>query len=326
MSFFGGGTDFPAFYDAYGGSVISTTIDKYCYVTVRRLPAFFDYRNELIYSKVERVGMPDEINHPLIRNAMRHTNTENIRLTYDADLPARSGLGTSSSFAVGMLNAFHVLAGRRESKRNLADDAIYVERVLCAEAGGVQDQIAAAYGGFNRIDFFEGGYSVAPMQISWERRNALNDNLLLYFSGFSRYSFELAEKQAQAIKDKTPELLEMINVVDEAQAILCSPKICLSEFGKLLDRSWKLKRGLTDRITTDHIDAMYAHACRSGALGGKLLGAGGGGFLLFYVEKERQDAFKAAFSDYIHIPFRFETAGAVLLQDGFGQGDAPSAN
>ena len=191
MSFFGGGTDLPQFYEEHGGAVISTTFDKYCYVNVRHLPRFFDYSTELSYSKIERVTDVNDIVHPAVREAMKYLDMREIRLTYEADLPARSGLGTSSSFAVGMLNAFYALKGKYADKRKLAEDAIYLERVLCQEAGGLQDQIAAAYGGFNRIDFKGDGWDVRPLILSPDRKKALNRKLLLFFTGFSRFSADL---------------------------------------------------------------------------------------------------------------------------------------
>ena len=201
MSFFGGGTDFEEYFKEHGGAVLSTTFDKYCYVSVRHLPRFFDYWNEIIYSKIERVRHTEEIVHPAIRNAMLMKDMHELRLSYDADLPARSGLGTSSSFAVGMLNAFSALKGKKLGKRQLADEAIYLERVLCRESGGIQDQIAAAYGGLNLISFGADGFRVKPLELSKERRQALNDSLLLFFTGFSRFSSDIQQNTVKALKD-----------------------------------------------------------------------------------------------------------------------------
>ncbi len=312
MSFFGGGTDFPDFYREYGGSVLSTTFDKYCYVNVRHLPRFFDYTSEFCYSKIERVTGVDEIMHPAIREAMKFLKMHEIRLSYEADLPARSGLGTSSSFAVGMLNAFHALKGQYADKKRLADEAIYLERTLCKEAGGVQDQIAAAYGGFNRIDFNADGYTVNPVIIPSERKEELDHNLMLYFTGFSRFSSDIQIATKKALSSKKQQLLEMKELVNEAEKILTS-KRSLNEFGKLLDYTWKLKRGITNEITSDSIDAVYAKAIQAGAMGGKLLGAGGGGFLLFYVEPDKQDKVKEAMSQLLYVPFSFENIGARVL-------------
>lgn len=290
MSFFGGGTDFPGFYKEHGGAVISTTFDKYCYVNVRHLPPFFEYSTELSYSKIERVKNIDEINHPSIRECMRYLDMRDIRLTYEADLPAKSGLGTSSSFAVGMLNAFYSLKGKYKSKRELADDAIYLERELCNEAGGVQDQIAVAFGGFNRIDFSADGYQVTPVVMSNERKEKLNDNLMMFFTGFSRFSSDIQTSTQAVLKDKTAQLLEMYSLVDTAQGILTDKNSDLNDFGRLLDHTWKLKRGITTRISTNSLDEIYEKAMSAGALGGKLLGAGGGGFFVFYVEPEKRQA------------------------------------
>lgn len=312
MSFFGGGTDFEDFYREHGGAVISTTFNKYCYVNVRNLPGFFDFATELSYSQIERVNDINEINHPAIREAMRNLNIRNIRLTYEADLPARTGLGTSSSFAVGMIHAFHALKGEYITKQELADEAIFLERVCCRETGGLQDQIAVAYGGLNRIDFNREGYSVKPIIIPQEKKKQLNKNLMLFFTGFSRFSFEIQKKFQQDMGKKEESLLAMLEIVDEAEKVLSS-KGNLNEFGRLLDYSWKLKRGLTDSISTDVIDMIYDKAVANGALGGKLLGAGGGGFLLFYVEREYQNAVKDVLKDFLLVPFAFENEGTRIL-------------
>ena len=313
MSFFGGGTDFPEYFKSYGGAVLSTTFDKYCYVSVRHLPRFFEYRNELIYSKTERVSHTSEIVHPAIRNAMQMMDMHELRLTYDADLPARSGLGTSSSFAVGMLNAFHALKGHYAGKRQLADEAIYLERELCAEAGGIQDQIAAAFGGMNRIDFDADGYRVRPVIIAPERKRELNENLVMFFTGFSRFSADIQNNTVKAMDQKQAELQEMKGLVDEAEAILTDRHTDLDEFGRLLDHTWRLKRGISKGISTDTIDGMYERARRAGALGGKLLGAGGGGFLLFYVDREHRAELMKAMKDLLYIPFEFENAGSTVI-------------
>lgn len=313
MSFFGGGTDFSGFYNEHGGAVLSTTFDKYAYVTVRHLPPFFDYRTHLTYSKEEKVNSIEEIKHPAIRNAMQWLDMHKIRMTYEADLPARSGLGTSSSFAVGMLEAFYALKGRYADKRKLADDAIYLERTLCAEAGGIQDQIAASFGGFNRIDFSRDGYTVRPVIMNRERKEELNSQLMLFFTGFSRFSSYIQKGTEKSMKDKTSQLIEMYHLVDEAEKILTDKNISLNDFGKLLDYTWKLKRGISAGISTSSIDEQYAKAMNAGALGGKLLGAGGGGFLLFYVPLEKQADVKNALKDQMYVPFKFENDGTKVI-------------
>jgi D-glycero-alpha-D-manno-heptose-7-phosphate kinase len=311
MSFFGGGTDFPAYYKQFGGAVLSTTIDKYCYVNVRHLPSFFDYSNEISYSKIERVTEISKIEHPAVRNAMQMLDIREIRLTYEADLPARTGLGTSSSFAVGMLNAFYSLKGKLRSARQLADDAIYLERVLCNEAGGVQDQIAAAFGGFNRIEFNENGYNVVPIIIGNDVRKQLNENLILFFTGFSRFSSEIQVTFQKSLKEKADELTEMRLLVYQAEDALHRKD--LHEFGRLLDYTWRLKRGISSSISNNNIDDMYVLALKNGAVGGKLLGAGGGGFLLFYCEKSLQPRLREVLKKFMHIPFEFENRGTQVI-------------
>ena len=313
MSFFGGGTDFPDFFREYGGAVISTTFDKYCHVNVKEIPDVFDFKTVLSYARIERVNSVDEIQHPAIRNAMKWLGLEKIALNYDADLPSKTGLGTSSSFSVGMLNAFYTMLGIEKTKRELADDAIHLERVLCAEEGGIQDQIAAAFGGFNRIDFGAHGYTVTPVGISDERKEMLNGNLMMFFTGLSRFSFEIQQSTKTAMDSKTAELLEMLGMVDIAEKILIDPSANLDDFGRLLNETWLLKRSISKKISSDYIDECYAKAIRAGALGGKLLGAGGGGCLLFYVTEEKRQSVRNALSDMHEIKFRFENEGTQII-------------
>lgn len=314
MSFFGGGTDMEDYFKEYGGAVISTTFDKYCYVNVRHLPRFFDYTNEISYSKTERVKTVDEIQHPAVRNAMKMLDMHELRLTYEADLPARSGLGTSSSFAVGMLNAFYSLKGKFADKRKLADEAIYLERVLCNESGGWQDQIAASFGGLNRINFSKDGYEVVPIIISPERKKALNNNLLMFFTGFTRFSSEIQKTNSiTSTAEKINRLHEMYMLVDQAEAVLQDSHSDLDDFGRLLDYTWQLKKNTGEKISTSSIDKLYADGIKAGALGGKLLGAGGGGFLVFYVQPEKQDAVKETMKDLLYIPFEFENSGTKVI-------------
>lgn len=313
MSFFGGGTDMPAFFNEHGGAVLSTTFDKYCYVNLRHLPRFFEYSTELSYAKIERVTAVDDIAHPAIRNAMKMLDMHEIRLTYEADLPARSGLGTSSSFAVGMLNSFYALKGKYADKKTLADDAIYLERTLCNEAGGWQDQIAAAFGGLNRINFNADGYEVLPVIIAPERKKNLQHNLLMFFTGFTRFSAEIQATNDVTAKDKTTQLLEMYSLVDDAEKILVDTSADLDDFGRLLDHTWQLKRKTGSKISTNSIDILYEKGISAGALGGKLLGAGGGGFLLFYVQPEYHEAVKEKMNELLHVPFDFEDGGTRVI-------------
>lgn len=317
MSFFGGGTDMEDYFRENGGAVLSTTFDKYCYVNVRHLPRFFDYATELSYSKTERVNDVNEIQHPAIREAMKMLDMREIRLTYEADLPARSGLGTSSSFAVGMLNAFYALKGKYADKKKLADEAIYLERVLCQEAGGWQDQIAASFGGFNRINFGPDGYEVLPVIISPERKRRLNDNLMMFFTGFTRFSSDVQKaNSATAAEDRKVRLKKMYALVDEAEAVLTDKTRDLDDFGRLLDVTWRLKKGTGGAVSTNSIDGLYEKGMAAGALGGKLLGAGGGGFLVFYVQPEKQKAVREAMKDLLYIPFRFENGGTRVIYYG----------
>ena len=313
MSFFGGGTDIPEFFNVHGGSVISSTFNKYCYVHVRHLPRFFDYSSQVVYSQIERVKSINEINHPAVRECMKYLDMRELIVSYDADLPARTGLGTSSSFVVGMLNAFYALKGKYTGKKRLADEAIHVERDLCKEAGGWQDQIAASFGGFNRIDFSREGYEVSPVIISPERKRELNDNLMLFLTGFSRLSSEIQNDTKKNIQDKTKQLLDMKALVDESEKILTDRKADLNDFGRLLHETWKLKRQTGNKISTSDIDSLYERAMNAGALGGKLLGAGGGGFLLFYVPKENQKFMIESLSELLLVPFEFENNGTDII-------------
>ncbi len=313
MSFFGGGTDMESFFRKNGGAVLSTTFDKYCYVNVRHLPRFFDYTTELSYSKTERVINTEDIEHPAIRNAIKMLDMHEIRLTYEADLPARSGLGTSSSFAVGMLNAFYALKGKYADKKKLADEAIYLERNLCQEAGGWQDQIAASFGGFNRINFNADGYDVLPIIISPERKKQLNENLMMFFTGFTRFSSDIQKINVTGKGNKTVQLKEMLSLVDDAERVLTDKGKNLDEFGRMLGYTWKLKRQTGSAVSTNGIDELYLKGIASGALGGKLLGAGGGGFFIFYVRPEHQDAVRWAMRDLLYIPFKFEDGGTRVI-------------
>lgn len=313
MSFFGGGTDMPSFFNEYGGAVISTTFDKYAYVNVRHLPPFMPYYTELCYSRFERVNNLDDIEHPAIREAMRMLDIHEIRLTYEGDLPARTGLGTSSTFAVGMLNAFYALKGKYVGKRKLAEDAIYLERELCKENGGWQDQIAAAFGGLNRIDFANNQFKVTPIIIHPDKKKILNDSLMLFFTGVSRFSSEVQKDTMSNQEEKLEQLKEMLSLVNDAQNILESKHSDLNDFGRLLHHTWELKRKTGGKITNGSIDALYERGLKAGALGGKLLGAGGGGFLLFYIEPDKRENLLKELNELMHVPFQFEDEGTSVV-------------
>lgn len=312
MSFFGGGTDMESYFKEHGGIVLSTTIDKYCYVIVRHLPKFFEYKTHLTYSRMEYVSQYSEIEHPAIRETMRMLDIHDIHLTYDADLPARSGLGTSSSFVVGMLNAFYALKGKYADKEKIAKDAIYIERVLCNEAGGWQDQIAAAYGGFNKIVFENDSFKVCPLIIKPERMKILESNLMMFFTGFVRNSSDIINSTVSP-KDKKKQLDEMKALAFEAEKVLTDSSRDIDDFGRLLDKSWQLKKQTGKNISNSDLDALYERGIKAGALGGKVLGAGGGGFLVFYVQPQQQQALRKAMKDLLYVPFGFENTGTQIV-------------
>jgi len=316
MSFFGGGTDIPDFFNEYGGSVISTTFNKYCYVNLRPLPKFHNYSSEVIYNKIERVNSIEEIKHPLIRECMMQNNVNGIKLTYEAELPARSGLGSSSTFAVGMLNAIHALKSETVGKRKLAEEAIKIERELLNEYGGWQDQISVSYGGLNRIDFSSIDFSVKPIILSDKRKNELDDNLLLFYIGMNRMSHEIQTNTFSNMKDKVVYLKEILLLVDEAEKILCDSSKSIDELGVLLGETWKIKRSMGSNITNSTIDDVYSTGISAGALGGKLLGAGGGGFILFYCQKEKQNELRKKLNNMVEVPFTFEDKGTHILYYG----------
>lgn len=315
ISFFGGGTDYYDYFSEHGGCVLSTTIDKYCYLSMRKLPPFFEYKNQFTYSKIERFNNTEEVQHPLVRAALEYIPTGRIQIAYDADLPACSGIGSSSAFAVGLLQSLHALKGEYPDKLVLAKEAIYLEREMCKEAGGVQDQIAAAFGGFNRITFDNNGYKVQPVTISEQTKEQLQDNLLLAFTGFTHFSSEIAINQQKNIPSTISQLNEMKDLVFDAEKMLHRGEI--TDFGRLLDHTWNLKRSLSDSISNQAIDDFYKKAKENGALGGKLLGAGGGGFLLLYVPVEKQEKFKKSVDGLKYVPFKFEEVGTkIIYNDG----------
>ena len=314
ISFFGGGTDYPVWYRAHGGAVLATTINKYCYLTCRTLPPFFEYKSRIVWSKVEHVGGVEDIQHPAVREVLKFLQvTEGLSLHHDGDLPARTGLGSSSSFTVGLLHALHGLKGVMPGKHRLAAEALHVEQERLREHVGSQDQVIAAFGGLNRITFpAQGAFEVTPIIVSEERLCLLQDHLMLFFTGLSRNASEIAAEQVKATGQKTTELSRMREMVDEAIEILQSAAD-LSAFGELLDEGWQLKRSLTGKISTRQIDAMYEAARRAGAVGGKLLGAGGGGFLLLFARPEDQDGIRGALGGLLHVPFRFDSSGSRII-------------
>ncbi|MDA1334977.1 MAG: kinase [bacterium] len=315
ISFFGGGTDYPVWYKEHGGAVLSATIDKYCYITARYIPPFFDCNYRIRYVKLEETKTQKEIEHPSVRECLAHMAfSKGIEMQHNADVPGMSGLGSSSAFTVGFLNALYNLKGDEVGKRQLALDAIHVEQDRIKESVGSQDQTAAAYGGFNKIVFGgEQGISVTPVPVSRDRLLKLENNLMLFFTGYPRNASEIAKEQIKKTPERKVELAKMYSMVDQGYNILTDEKADLDEFGKLLHESWMIKRGLTSKITNDDINSMYSNARKAGALGGKLIGAGGGGFLLFYVPVEKQMAVKAVLSNLLHVPFKFENLGSQVI-------------
>ena len=315
ISFFGGGTDFPPYFRNHPGAVIATTIDKYCYISCRRLPQFFEHKHRIVYSKIENVTEIDEINHPSVREVLRSRGTqEGLEILHDGDLPARSGLGSSSSFTVGLLNALSALSGSMLTKEKLACEAIHVEQNLISESVGSQDQVSAAYGGFNRIDFNrDDSFTVEPLIFPNGRKELLHSHLMLFFTGVSRFSSEVAQAQVENIKSKEVELGRMYEMVQEGINILQDSSINIEIFGRLLNDAWMLKRSLSDKVSTSYIDGLYEAAMRAGAIGGKILGAGGGGFLLLFASPEKHELIRAVLSKLIHVPFQFENAGSRVV-------------
>jgi len=315
ISFFGGGTDYPIWYREFGGSVLSTAIDKCCYITCRRLPPFFEYHSRVSYSRIENVSDNRAINHPSVRGCLEYLGMdEGVEIHHVADLPARTGLGTSSAFTVGLLLGLYALRDQMRHKQALAADAIHVEQNVIKEAVGSQDQISAAYGGFNRINFnTDGSFEVKPVIASPDRLAALQQHCALYFTGFSRTASEIAQEQIRMTPHRKRELDMMFQMVSEAEAIVTDPKRSLDEFGDLLHESWQVKRGLTQSITNTHLDEIYEAGRSAGALGGKLLGAGGGGFMLFFVPPERRQALRMRLKNLLCVPFGISNRGSHVV-------------
>ena len=315
ISFFGGGTDYPVYYKEHGGAVLSTTINKYCYISCRYLPPFFDYKYRIRYTIREETKNVSEIEHPSVRECLKFVNAgKGIEMVHTSDIPARSGIGSSSAFTVGFLNALYALSGKMVTKRQLAREAIHVEQTIIKESVGSQDQVAAAFGGINKIEF--GGdrdFYVTPITIKENKLNKLQDSLMFFYTGLVRNASEIAGEQINATPSKKKELDLMVEMVDEAVNILNTDSDDIDDFGRLLHKSWKIKRSLTNLITNGKIDQIYDAALKAGALGGKLLGAGGGGFILFYVSPECQARVKEKLRNLLLVPFRFENLGSQVI-------------
>ena len=314
VSFFGGGTDYPSWYLEHGGAVLATTIDKYCYLTCRYLPPFFEHRISVVYSYVERCKTIEDIQHPAVREVFRFLNVDRgISMHHDGDLPARSGMGSSSSFTVGLLHAMYALKGQMPSKRQLATESIHIEQERLKETVGSQDQVMAAYGGFNHVTFGrDGDISVRPMTLARERIAELNSHLMLIYTGVLRTASDIAESYVQNIKAKETQLQAMADMVDEGISILNSRQD-ITRFGELLHEGWQAKRQMGSRVSNDHVDDIYMQARSAGAVGGKLLGAGGGGFMLLFAPPERQEGIKDRLNTLVHVPFNLESSGTQIV-------------
>ena len=315
ISFFGGGTDYPIWFREFGGSVLSTAIDKCCYITCRRLPPFFEYHSRVSYSKVENVNDNGSFQHPSVRACLQFMEVnDGVEIHHVADLPARTGLGTSSAFTVGLLLGLYALKDQMRNKHALAADAIHVEQNVIGEAVGSQDQVSAAYGGFNRINFnTDGSFQVKQIIASAERLEHLRNNLALFFTGFARTASEIAKEQIKTTPQKRKELETMFQMVGEAEDIVTNSKRSLDEFGYLLHECWQVKRTLTGSITNSNLDDIYEAGRSAGALGGKILGAGGGGFMLFFVPPERRKELRARLKNLLCVPFDFSNRGSHVV-------------
>lgn len=313
ISFFGGGTDYPGWYKKNKGAVLATTINKYCYITARPLPPFFDHKSRIIYSQMEHINEIDEIDHPSVREVLRFLNIkQGVEIHHDGDLPARTGLGSSSSFTVGLLNSLYAMKGEMVAKARLAQEAIFVEQKRIKENVGCQDQTLAAYGGLNFIEF--GGdhhLRVKKVTVPNSTVKKLNKHMMLYFTGFSRKASDIAAHQIKNIPKKKDELSRMYDMAQYGLELLQTKE--LKKFGELLNESWQIKRELSKKVTNSKIDSIYEAAQKAGAIGGKLLGAGGGGFLLIYAPPERQKKIKEKLKDLLLVPFNFENEGSQII-------------
>ncbi len=314
LSFFGGGTDYPQWYRQHGGAVLATTIDKYCYITCRYLPPFFEHRSRIVWSRIETVKEPHEIQHPAVKACLQHLHeTRGVELHHDGDLPARSGIGSSSTFTVGLLNALNALHGKMISRERLAREAIHVEQNVIREVVGSQDQVSAAYGGLNRIEFkSDESFVVTPVALTAKRRKLLESHMLLFFTGISRTAAQVASSYVADISQCSEQLTRLQEMVDPAMAIITGESD-ITAFGELLHEAWLVKRSLSAQVSTPFIDSLYERARKAGAIGGKVAGAGGGGFMLLFAPPEEHDRIRFELSDCLHVPFEFEPNGSQIV-------------
>lgn len=314
ISFFGGGTDYPAWYRKHGGAVLATTIDKYCYLTVRYLPPFHEHRHRIVYRKIEICSQVDEIQHPAVRAVLQHLGIKRgLEIHHDGDLPARSGMGSSSAFTVGLLHAMYALYGKIVSKHQLAMESIYLEQEVLKEVVGSQDQVLAAHGGLNRIIFMpNGNISVRPLTISRSRIEELNSHLMLFYTGIKRTAAKVARSYVDNIDQKKQQFLLLKAFVEEAISILVGDQD-ISAFGKLLHEAWQVKQGLSNKVSNPHVDRIYQTARKAGAVGGKLTGAGGGGFMLLFAPPASHKRVREALHDLIYVPVQFDFDGSRII-------------
>ncbi len=313
ISFFGGGSDYPKWYLKNGGQVISTTIDKYIYISVRYLPPFFKHKLRFVWSKIEDVKDVNQIMHPSFREVLKFLNIrKGIEVHYDGDIPSRSGVGSSSSFTVGLLNAMYAYQGKMVSPKVLSKESIHIEQNIIGEVVGSQDQTASAYGGFNKISFKrDGNIIVNPIRIKKERKNILEESIMLFYTGIVRTAQDIAVSYVRNLDSKKQQIIKIQKMVDQAIGIISNGEI--SDFGVLLDILWKEKRGLSKNVSSNLIDQLYLKAKSSGAIGGKICGAGGGGFLMLFVEKKNQKNVRNALSNLVEVPFKFEPQGSQII-------------
>lgn len=318
VSFFGGGTDYHTWYEKHGGEVLSAAINHHCYISCRYMPPFNEeYKYRIVWKILEYVNDINDIKHPAIKGVLNHYNLggKDLEITTQSDLPARSGLGSSSSFTTGLIKALKAMQGKMISKEDLAKEAVFIEREVLKENVGIQDQIAAAFGGLNHIKINkDGSFNVEPVIISKTRKFELKNHFLLFFTGISRDASDVASEQVKtSAEKKEAELHKMQSMVKDAIEILSDETKDLRDFGKMLDISWQLKRSLTSKISNNLIDEIYDKGLKSGAYGGKLLGAGGGGFMLFFAEPAKHEAIKESLKDLIFVPFDFDNEGSSII-------------
>jgi D-glycero-alpha-D-manno-heptose-7-phosphate kinase len=314
ISFFGGGTDYPPWYRQYGGSVLVTTIDKYCYLACRYYPPFFDHSYRISYIKSENCQSIDEISHPAVKGVLRYLNWDRgLEIHHVGDLPARGGMGSSSTFTVGLLHALYGLKGKMPSKQQLAMESIHIEQEILRETVGSQDQTSAAYGGLNHIIFSPNGeISVRPLTLSTERIQELESHLMLFYTGIKRTASDVAQSYVNNIDEKSQLMHALTAMVNEGISILHSEQD-IAEFGKLLNEAWQIKRRFSAKVSNSQVDEMYGRAILAGALGGQILGAGGGGFMMLFVPPDRQRQVREKLNNFIHVPFKFEFAGSQII-------------